>query len=385
MNAKAVAILVLVLLAIGAGVAFFIVYQQKQAEEQASQQLLQAQALLKQGGSEKAVALLSDLIQRYPKFSGMAQVLFDLGNAYEKISPEQALAVWEKLLAEFPDASMTLETHRAIGWLALEQGVIEQAEQHFEALTATRRLDFKGSAVLGLGAVAELRGDTEKAREAYYRVVEEYSEEKIVGEAMDRLSRLNTELLFSPRVSEFAQRYEIQPGDNLISIAARFNTTAYLLKEMNGIGDQLRAGMRITVPKPGGVRLVVDKSDKYLSVYSNMEGTEGKFIKRYLVGVAQYEERTPPGIYVIYDKLIDPPWYPPTGGVLPPGDPKNALGTRWMGFRQDGKDTSLGIHGNNDPDTIGTNASAGCIRMRNAEVEELFKIARQGTEVEIVE
>ncbi len=385
MSAKAIAISVLVLLAIGSGVGFFIVYQQKQAEEQAAQQLLQAQALISEGANERAISLLSDLLQRYPKFSGTSQVLFELGKAYREVSPEQALAVWEKLLADYPDAPTTLETHREVGWLALDQGAIEQAEKHFQALVVTRRLDFKGSAVLGLGAVAELRGDTEKAREAYYQVIEELAKGAVVGEAMDRLSRLNTELLLSPRVSEFAQRYEIQLGDNLISIAARFDTTVYLLKAMNDIGEQLRDGMRITVPKPGGVRLVVNKSDKHLYVYSRMEGTEDKFIKRYLVGVAKYEERTPTGIYVVYDKMIDPVWYPPDGGVIPAGDPRNALGTRWMGFRQDGKDTSLGIHGNNDPETIGTDASAGCIRMHNAEVEELFMLARVGTEVEIVE
>jgi lipoprotein-anchoring transpeptidase ErfK/SrfK len=54
-----------------------------------------------------------------------------------------------------------------------------------------------------------------------------------------------------------------------------------------------------------------------------------------------------------------------------------------MGFIRDGKDTSLGIHGTNAPETIGTSSSAGCIRMHNADVEELFILARQGTEVEI--
>lgn len=385
MNAKTIAILVLVVLAIGAGVAFFIVYQQKQAEAEAAQQLLQAQALISEGANERAISLLSDLLQRYPKFSATPQVLFELGKAYRAVSPEQALAVWEKLLAEYPEAATTLETHRTAGWLALEQGAVEQAEKHFEALLVTRRMDFKGSAVLGLGAVAESRDETEEAREAYYTVIEEKAAEELVGQAMDRLSRLNTELLLSPQVSEFTQRYEIQLGDTLISIASRFDTTVYLLKAMNNIGDQLRDGMRITVPKPGGVRLVVDKSDKHLYVYSRMEGTEGRFIKRYLAGVAKYQERMPPGIYVIHDKMIDPTWYPPDGGVIPPGDPRNALGSRWMGFRQDGRDTSLGIHGTSEPETIGTDASAGCIRMHNADVEELFMLARVGTEVEIVE
>ena len=107
-------------------------------------------------------------------------------------------------------------------------------------------------------------------------------------------------------------------------------------------------------------------------------------IKRYRVGVPKDPATCPAGIYVIGLKAIDPTWYHPTGGVIPPNHPDNALGTRWMNLFQDGIKTSLGIHGNNDPETVGTNASLGCIRMYNADVEELFMIARQGSEVEVV-
>ena len=63
---------------------------------------------------------------------------------------------------------------------------------------------------------------------------------------------------------------------------------------------------------------------------------------------------------------------------MPPGK-SNPLGTRWLGLSHKG----YGIHGTNRPDSIGKNASHGCIRMRNREVEELFKLVAVGDQVEL--
>jgi lipoprotein-anchoring transpeptidase ErfK/SrfK len=43
-----------------------------------------------------------------------------------------------------------------------------------------------------------------------------------------------------------------------------------------------------------------------------------------------------------------------------------------------------GIHGTNVPSSIGSKASHGCIRMRKADVEELFELVKVGDEVEMV-
>ena len=57
----------------------------------------------------------------------------------------------------------------------------------------------------------------------------------------------------------------------------------------------------------------------------------------------------------------------------------NPLGTRWLGLNLKG----YGIHGTNRPDSIGRNASHGCIRMRNREIEELFRMVAIGDQVEL--
>src|SRR2546427_828815 len=62
-----------------------------------------------------------------------------------------------------------------------------------------------------------------------------------------------------------------------------------------------------------------------------------------------------------------PRWYGTNHHVVPPGK-ANPLGTRWMGLNHRG----YGIHGTNNQHSIGQNVSPGCIRMRKADVEELF-------------
>ena len=57
------------------------------------------------------------------------------------------------------------------------------------------------------------------------------------------------------------------------------------------------------------------------------------------------------------------------------------LGSRWLGFNMPG----YGIHGTIEPETIGKQVTAGCVRMRNSDVEELYDILPLGTEVSIVD
>lgn len=66
---------------------------------------------------------------------------------------------------------------------------------------------------------------------------------------------------------------------------------------------------------------------------------------------------------------------------LPYGHPDNPLGSHWLELQRGGKKTSYGIHGTNDPDGVGSEVSLGCIRMRNEDVGELFRLLPQGAQV----
>ena len=95
---------------------------------------------------------------------------------------------------------------------------------------------------------------------------------------------------------------------------------------------------------------------------------------------------TPAGRFNIVVKQENPWWYPPTQDAwaqglspVPPG-PNNPLGTRWMGLTAPG----VGIHGTDEPGSIGWNASHGCIRMQVPDAEWLYGHVKIGTTVFIV-
>jgi lipoprotein-anchoring transpeptidase ErfK/SrfK len=64
-----------------------------------------------------------------------------------------------------------------------------------------------------------------------------------------------------------------------------------------------------------------------------------------------------------------------------PGGPDNPLGARALYLYAKGRDTLFRIHGTNEPWSIGTAASSGCIRMLNIEVAELYENVKVGTKV----
>ena len=119
-------------------------------------------------------------------------------------------------------------------------------------------------------------------------------------------------------------------------------------------------------------RIVVSIPDRKLAV---VEGE--RVVRIFETAVGAPKSPSPTGTFQIVNHIADPTWYGP-GKIVPPGT-GNPLGTRWMGLSRKG----YGIHGTNRPDSIGHNASHGCIRMRNREVEELFQMVAVGDSVEL--
>jgi lipoprotein-anchoring transpeptidase ErfK/SrfK len=120
-------------------------------------------------------------------------------------------------------------------------------------------------------------------------------------------------------------------------------------------------------------RIVVSIPDRKLAVLE-----EDRVVKIYQTAVGAQKSPSPSGSFTIVTQIPDPTWYT-KGRVVPPGK-SNPLGTRWLGLSLKG----YGIHGTNAPRSIGRNASHGCIRMRNADVEELFEMVAVGDAVELL-
>ena len=119
-------------------------------------------------------------------------------------------------------------------------------------------------------------------------------------------------------------------------------------------------------------RVVVSIPDRKLAV---ME--DDRIVRVFDTAVGAPKSPSPTGTYTIINSITDPTWYT-KGKIVGPGK-CNPLGTRWLGLSLKG----YGIHGTNVPSSIGRNASHGCIRMRNRDVEELFKMVAVGDQVEL--
>ena len=119
-------------------------------------------------------------------------------------------------------------------------------------------------------------------------------------------------------------------------------------------------------------RIVVSIADRKLALLD-----AGQVVKIFATAVGAPHSPSPTGAYQIVQRIPDPTWYT-KGKIVPPGK-GNPLGTRWLGLSRKG----YGIHGTNNPASIGHNASHGCIRMRNRDVEQLFALVEVGDQVEL--
>lgn len=119
-------------------------------------------------------------------------------------------------------------------------------------------------------------------------------------------------------------------------------------------------------------RVVVSIPDRKLAV---LDG--GQVVKVYPVAVGAATSPSPKGEFTIVYRTVDPS-YKHNGQFIPAGK-ANPLGPRWLGLSK----SHYGIHGTNDPESIGHAASGGCIRMKNDDIQELYAEVEVGDPVEI--
>ena len=128
--------------------------------------------------------------------------------------------------------------------------------------------------------------------------------------------------------------------------------------------------------------IVVDRPDFKLLLYQHLRLT-----RTYPIAVGRAGLETPAGLHHILDKQVNPSWYVPhsawagslAGQVIPPG-PQDPLVARWMAIDDQGD----GIHGTNEPWSIGSAASHGCIRMLVPDVIQLYSLTPLGTAAYVV-
>lgn len=156
--------------------------------------------------------------------------------------------------------------------------------------------------------------------------------------------------------------YVIKRGDTLFEISRRFGVSLSSLLSANPglVPEALQVGQVICLPVfHSAFSIKVDTQAKRLYLYQN-----STLYKAYPVATGKITSPTPKGTFTIINKQVNP------GGPF---------GTRWMGLSQ----PHYGIHGNNNPVSIGKAASNGCVRMYNSDVEDLFDLVNVGTVVTI--
>ncbi|MCX8095521.1 MAG: L,D-transpeptidase [Caldisericia bacterium] len=118
----------------------------------------------------------------------------------------------------------------------------------------------------------------------------------------------------------------------------------------------------------------IDKS--FRVIYFQNETTKLVFP----VAIGTPKDETKEGVFKIINKSIDPNWFI-DGKVYPPykESKENALGIRWLGISWIG----YGIHGTNEPFSIGKNKSQGCIRLQNKDIVILYQYLDIGDKVQI--
>lgn len=254
-----------------------------------------------------------------------------------------------------PAADSTQLAHLQRGdqlWAAYVEGSV--AKEHWDEIAAAY------SAALGEG-----------------RLPEAEKEEQVV----QRLVRLNQSLLFGdgkPSAPE-VKFYLVQPGDVLERVGRAQGCPWRRIARSNGLQEpwRLRVGQTLRLIH-GAPLVVIDKTRLKASLFMS-----GRFVGRWDCGVGK-DDKTPSGTFKIANQLINPVWWF-EGHSIPPDDPRNILGTRWLGFEPSGAGAGLGIHGSRDGQGVPGRESLGCIRLHNRDVEVLYDWITVGTPVKIVD
>jgi lipoprotein-anchoring transpeptidase ErfK/SrfK len=197
------------------------------------------------------------------------------------------------------------------------------------------------------------------------------------------ISHISQKVVFSPQRFDddpYGGTFTVPPGGVLAKIAQHYTVPWEFLANLNNITPRsLRAGQTIKIIK-GPFHAVVNKSAFTIDIYLHaLPGKEGSmYVTTLPVGLGR-DNSTPTGLWDVGGKLKNPKFWgladmkPVEGGA-----PDNPLGKYWIALTGlDGHavgKTSYGIHGTNDPNSVGTMASHGCIRLRDADIALVYSL-----------
>ncbi|MEM7621903.1 MAG: L,D-transpeptidase family protein [Planctomycetota bacterium] len=212
------------------------------------------------------------------------------------------------------------------------------------------------------------------------------------GRVRQRLSELNRDLVFGPTAiagDPLSETYVVESGDSLSRIARKreLGTHWKLIQRVNGLTDprRIRVGQSIKLVR-GPFNVVVDKSEYRLDLFHGPpdDPAQWMFVKSFTVGLGEGDS-TPLGTFIVREngKLENPGWVNPRNPAekYDPDDERNPVGEFWVGIEGVGEDaiyTGYGLHGTIEPQTIGTQASMGCVRMFPDDIAMMYETLTEG-------
>lgn len=293
-----------------------------------------------------------------------------------RVGLKRADSAGARLLAEFASEFAEAPADAAVAMLGPDNGFLHAEKGRAMARQAIE----KARALPPEDSVRALTRMIETCMKG--RMTKEQTEARaVVDEAYQALKPQLMRTVLNPAHLARARSYKVEPGDALSRIARRFRDQGHKVEAgtiaaFNRIRDpkRLQVGQVLKIPiEP--IRTVVEKGSFLQAVYV------GDVIFRlYWVGHGK-DDCTPLATFTIGTKQENPDWYA-DGRVIPYGHPDNVLGDYFVKFLHSSF-TGFGVHGTAEPESVGTMASAGCIRMLDDDIEDYFKLVPRGTEFEI--
>lgn len=189
----------------------------------------------------------------------------------------------------------------------------------------------------------------------------------------------------------------VADGETLLDIAERYGLGYADIRDANPdldpwipeVGVQVTLPTRFILPETPWQGIVINLAEYRLYHFL----PERKEIHSYPIGIGKTNTPTPKGDMAITARIPNPTWYPPASiraaweaqgrevrRQIPAG-PDNPLGPFAIALSAKG----YLIHGSNQAFGVGTQASAGCIRMNNWDIEHLVNHTQIGIEVRIID
>jgi lipoprotein-anchoring transpeptidase ErfK/SrfK len=198
------------------------------------------------------------------------------------------------------------------------------------------------------------------------------------------IMRINRQLVFGSRVLKqdpFVAIHRVKAGEAIGNTVLRsYNIWWDFAAQINKVqANRLQVNQPLKIIK-GPFHAIVHKGAYRLDVYLGDGPTAANrmYVASVPVGLGK-DDSTPAGLFLVKNRQLNPRWRDPkTNRLYLENDPDNPLGEYWVGLIGIDDSTKVlagyGLHGTSEPESIGKQASMGCVRMREGDIRLVYSL-----------